>query len=218
MSEIIDVYDDVLELHVNEYIENRLQNARWKFGAYSNRTPKTPNRHWTIAYGENRQEVIDAGYDWILPIWDVAFHKYNFKEKYNMTGDFRRAYSNGYTHGIEPSVHRDDGDFTLLYYPNINWKLKWHGGTYFWEDKDPGVAGPATGHPGTYDDSELGDNLTKLRFLNEYVGNRLVVFDAHIAHQAQSISRECYDLRTMVVFKGQCDVGTRERLNYYKNN
>ena len=214
MSTVIDVYDDVLEPHVNEYIENRLQNASWKFGAYSNRSKDTPNRHWTIAYGKNRQEVIDGGYDWILPIWDVAFKKYEFKKKYNMTGDFVRAYSNGYTHGIEPSPHRDDGDFTLLYYPNVNWPLKHQGGTYFWEDKD--ILQSGGGH-GAYNDSNLANNLTKLRKFNEYVGNRLIVFDAHITHQAQSISRECYNLRTMIVFKGMCDNGGRERLNFYND-
>ena len=32
-------------------------------------------------------------------------------------------------------------------------------------------------------------------------GNRLIMFDAHLPHQAQPINRECYQLRTCVVFK-----------------
>ena len=38
----------------------------------------------------------------------------------------------------------------------------------------------------------------------EYVGNRLVIFDAHLPHKAMPVSRECYELRTNVVFK--CNV------------
>ena len=37
--------------------------------------------------------------------------------------------------------------------------------------------------------------------LVEYVGNRLVIFDAHLPHKAMTVSRECYELRTNVVFK-----------------
>ena len=40
--------------------------------------------------------------------------------------------------------------------------------------------------------------------LVEYKGNRLVVFDAYLPHQALPVSRECYQLRTCVVFK--CNV------------
>ena len=39
--------------------------------------------------------------------------------------DFVRAYANAYTFGIEPHAHLDDGDFTIIYYPSMWWKLKW---------------------------------------------------------------------------------------------
>ena len=35
----------------------------------------------------------------------------------------------------------------------------------------------------------------------QYVGNRLVIFDAELPHMAMPVSRECYELRTCVVFK-----------------
>jgi len=59
----------------------------------------------------------------------------------------------------------------MIYYPRLDWKLEWSGGTII-EDQ-----------------------------LVEYVGNRIVMFDAHLPHKAMTVSRECYELRTNVVFK-----------------
>ena len=44
--------------------------------------------------------------------------------------------------------------------------------------------------------------------LIRYVGNRLVIFDAHLPHMAMPVSRECYELRTNVVFK--CNIDSKE--------
>ena len=49
-----------------------------------------------------------------------------------------------------------------------------------------------------------------------YKGNRLIIFDAYLPHQAQSVSRECYELRTCVVFKCNISGSSRERLDFYK--
>ena len=51
-----------------------------------------------------------------------------------------------------------------------------------------------------------------------YKGNRLIVFDAYLPHQAQPVSRECYELRTNVVFKCNISGGRHERLDFYKDN
>ena len=92
------------------------------------------------------------------------------EEKYKITG-WKRLYMNAHTNGVEPHMHTDDGDFTMMYYPRLDWKQEWNGGTLI--------------------DGQLV----------EYVGNRLVVFTAHLPHKAMSVSRECYELRTCVVFK-----------------
>ena len=34
-----------------------------------------------------------------------------------------------------------------------------------------------------------------------YKGNRIINFEANAMHQAQPVSRECYQLRTCIVFK-----------------
>ena len=90
--------------------------------------------------------------------------------KYKVT-DYIRMYMNAHTHGIEPHLHVDDGDFTMIYYPRLDWKLEYGGGTLV--------------------DGQLLHNF----------GNRLIVFDAYLPHMAMPVSRQCYQLRTCVVFK-----------------
>ena len=215
----IDVHLDVLEPHVNEFIDLKMQKEKWHFGHFSNRSDNAPNAHWNILFGHNREEVISNGYEWILPIWDAAFFKFDFEKRYDMDpNDFVRAYANGYTFGIEPHAHLDDGDFTIIYYPSMWWELKWDGGTYFYEDTHDRIPGHRTGYKGALDCTYLPDKLTDIITLNEYKGNSFCVFDADIAHRAQSVSRECYKLRYMIVFKGKTKeaVANRARLDYYK--
>jgi hypothetical protein len=85
---------------------------------------------------------------------------------------------NGYTYGIEPHIHRDDGDVTLIYYPRLDWKIDWGGGTAIYND----------------DVTEI-----EKHFVNK--GNRIIMFDANLPHQAQPVSRLCFQLRTCIVFK-----------------
>ena len=60
----------------------------------------------------------------------------------------------------------------------MDWRIDWGGGTAIY-------------------DNEL-NNIT--HHIN-YKGNRLIKFPANLPHQAQPVSRECYQLRTCVVFK-----------------
>ena len=97
-----------------------------------------------------------------------------------------------HTFGIEPHVHKDDGDFTMLYYPRMDWKLEWGGGT------------------SVYD--ELGEEINRHV---PYKGNRLLVFDAYLPHQAMTVSRQCYQLRSVIVFKCYVQNNNRQRLDFY---
>jgi len=165
---MIDVYDDVLEEHNAILVDDAIKQLSWKYD-YSSQ-PKAPNKHWHILCGHNEKECTEAGFDWAHSIFQTAMHKYKFTEKYDVD-TYLRIYMNAHTHGIEPHLHTDDGDFTMIYYPRLDWKLEYGGGTYI--------------------DGEL----------IEYKGNRLVVFDAPLLHSAMPVSRECYQLRTCVVFK-----------------
>ena len=46
-------------------------------------------------------------------------------------------------------------------------------------------------------------------------GNRLLVFDAYLPHQAMTVSRQCYQLRSVIVFKCYVQNNNRQRLDFY---
>ena len=112
---IVDIYDNLLEDHVAEYIHMEMKNLSWKYDYPSNKTK--PNLHWHIFAGHDPEEVIKNGYDWLLPIWNVVKLKCNFETKY-FVEDFVRLYMNAHTHGIEPHIplwdksQRRDGTFS----------------------------------------------------------------------------------------------------------
>jgi hypothetical protein len=192
---MIKIYDGVVEDHVAQLISAKMKGVQWKFDYPSNRMH--PSRHWHVfCAGEKHSlplhdnnyvsDLIKNGYEWVMPIWTSAMLKYDFRNTYNVD-TFKRIYMNAHTHGIEPVMHKDDGDFTMLYYPRMDWKPEWGGGTLI--------------------DGELVP----------YVGNRLVVFDAFLPHMAMPLPRECYELRTVIVFKTVVDGANRERLDFYKD-
>ena len=165
---MIDVFDNVLEEHNAILIDHEVKKISWKYD-YSSEHSK-PNKHWHVLCGHNEEECGKLGYIWAHDIFNAFVNKFDFNSKYNVE-DYERIYCNAHTHGIEPHLHIDDGDFTMIYYPRIDWKKEWGGGTL------------------------VDDTLVS------YVGNRLVVFTASLPHMAMPVSRECYELRTNVVFK-----------------
>ena len=182
---MIDVYDDVLEEHNAILIDDEVKKLSWKYDYPSE--PSKPNKHWHILCGHNKEECDAASYDWAHSLFDMFVNKFDFKSKYDVV-DYERIYCNAHTHGIEPHLHIDDGDFTMIYYPRIDWKKEWGGGTLVDETLVP------------------------------YAGNRLVVFTASLPHKAMPVSRECYQLRTCVVFKcNQVKEFRKETIDFYKN-
>ena len=178
------IYDNVLEDHVAELIHLQMKEVYWKYD-YNSKKGEV-NKHWHVLCGNDENEVIQNGFDFVLPLWNAAFYKYDFKNTYDVE-TYKRIYLNSHTHGIEPHEHTDDGDFTMIYYPRLDWERDWGGGTRVDEDLVP------------------------------YVGNRLIVFNAKIPHQAMPVSRQCYELRTVVVFKTYISGANDERLDFYKN-
>ena len=182
---MIDVYDDVLEEHNAILIDDEVKKLSWKYDYPSE--PSKPNKHWHILCGHNKEECDAASYDWADTLFNMFVNKFDFKSKYNVE-NYERIYCNAHTHGIEPHLHIDDGDFTMIYYPRIDWKKEWGGGTLVDETLVP------------------------------YAGNRLVVFTASLPHKAMPVSRECYQLRTCVVFKcNQVKEFRKETIDFYKN-
>ena len=162
---ICDVYDNVVEPHIAELIDMSMKEISWKYDYRSSN--QGINKHWHRLCG---YEKIQPEYDFLEPIWETAN-----------------------THGIEPHVHKDDGDFTMIYYPILDWKPEWLGGTVVWNDEE-----------------------TEINKYVNYIGNRLFVFDSQLSHQAMPVSRQCYRLRTCVVFKTFRSDANSERLDFYK--
>ena len=160
---MMEVHDGVLEEHNAILIDDAVKQLSWKYDYHSE--PSKPNKHWHVLCGHDFKELTANGFDWADHIFNAA------KSKLNKELTYERIYCNAHTHGIEPHLHIDDGEFTMIYYPRLDWHKEWGGGTMV--------------------DGELV----------QYVGNRLVIFDAHLPHQAMPVSRECYELRTNVVFK-----------------
>ena len=173
---ICEIFDDLLEPHVAELIDMEIKKIHWKYDYQSNRQIGI-QPHWHVFCGESEEEVRERQYDYLLPIWDAAAYWLKLKERFNIIGR-KRLYMNAHTFGIEPHMHQDDGDLTMMYYPILDWKPEDLGGTAIWND----------------DGTEID------KYVN-YIGNRLLVFDANLNHQAMPVSRQCYRLRSVVVFK-----------------
>ena len=182
---MIDVYDNVLEDHNAILIDDAVKKLSWKYDYPSE--PSKPNKHWHVLCGHNKEECDAASYDWAHSLFGLFVNKFDFKSKYDVE-NYERIYCNAHTHGIEPHLHIDDGDFTMIYYPRIDWKPEWGGGTL------------------------VDDTLVS------YAGNKLVVFTASLPHMAMPVSRECYQLRTCVVFKCNVVDGIKKTIDFYKEN
>tara|TARA_R110000796_G_scaffold74789_1_gene168186 strand:- start:92 stop:586 length:495 start_codon:yes stop_codon:yes gene_type:complete len=160
---MVEYIDNFLEEHIAQLIDMQLREVSWKYDYDS--VKGGSNKHWHIFLGHNVGEIGEY-----VPIWNQISNKFDY--------EMERAYLNAHTHGIEPHIHRDDGDVTFIYYPRMDWKNEWGGGTVIYDNEI----------------SNITDHIN-------YKGNRLIKFDAHLPHQAQPVSRECYQLRTCVVFK-----------------
>ena len=182
---MIDVYDNVLEEHNAILIDDEVKKLSWKYDYHSD--SEKPNKHWHILCGHDEEECGKLGYVWAHDIFNAFVNKFDFNSKYNVE-EYERIYCNAHTHGIEPHLHIDDGDFTMIYYPRMDWKKEWGGGTLVNETLVP------------------------------YAGNRLVVFTANLPHMAMPVSRECYQLRTCVVFKCNVVDGIKKTIDFYKEN
>ena len=171
---ICDVYDNILDSDVAQLIDTKMREMTWSYDYHSDLWQK--NKHWHRECGRGQ---IEPEHSFLEPIWETIRH--NFQQKYRIDS-LIRIYCNAHTHGIEPHVHSDDGDFTMIYYPRLDWKPWWLGGTAIWNQEKNQIE----------------------KYVN-YIGNRLLVFDAKLFHQAMAVSRQCYELRTCVVFKTQCN-------------
>jgi hypothetical protein len=99
-----------------------------------------------------------------------------------------RQYANGHTYGLGGGIHSDEkspGNYTLLFYPNPEWKLDWEGETVF------------------YDAHGEIDIAVRPK------PNRAVFFDGRIPHVGRAPSRRYRGLRVTVAYKLRAAGGGR---------
>jgi hypothetical protein len=167
---MIEVFDNILSERKSRYIHNCVSILSWTF-EYQPVTPPLVNKHW---YSDGKSFIDDI-----------------FKDLLDATelkglDSLKKCYLLGHTHGLEQQSHYDASDFTMIYYPKLDWKSEWGGGTL------------------------VGDTLVK------YKPNRLVMFSCDQIHQGQPISKQCFELRPIIVFQCYAESAMVERLSWQK--
>jgi hypothetical protein len=167
---MIEVFDNILSERKSRYIHNCVSILSWTF-EYQPVTPPLVNKHW---YSDGKSFIDDI-----------------FKDLLDATelkglDSLKKCYLLGHTHGLEQQSHYDASDFTMIYYPKLDWKPEWGGGTL------------------------VGDTLV------QYKPNRLMMFSCDQLHQGQPISKQCFELRPIVVFQCYAESAMVERLSWQK--
>ena len=167
---MIEIFDDVLSERKSRYIHNCVSLLSWTF-EYQPVTPPLVNKHW---YSDGEPFIDDILED-LLDATELKG-----------LDSLKKCYLLGHTHGLEQQSHYDASDFTMIYYPKLNWQPEWGGGTL------------------------VGDTLV------QYKPNRLMMFSCDQLHQGQPISKQCFELRPIVVFQCYAESAMVERLSWQK--
>src|SRR6185437_4703953 len=163
----LEVLEDLVPTTLHAAAWAECQSAKWRFGHGSTRD--NPAQFWTMDLQDN-------------PVFDEIWRHAQPRCEAIAGSRLRviRQYANGHTFGLGGGVHADDlrpGTFTLLYYPNPQWKNGWDGETAF------------------YDSSGEVTRTVRPR------PNRAVFFDSRISHVGRVPSRLCTELRVTVAYK-----------------
>ena len=204
--ERIDVYDDCFDEEVAHIVNKNLHPAGgglqeyhqelpsfgWNFGGTSIKgkgdNSKETQMFWMMDIS-SRPEKYKMLAGFADEIFEALKVKFDFKEKYNVE-EYQRTYMNAHHYGLCPNIHTDDGQWTMIYYPRMDWKREWGGGTSFYKKGSTVIDGQVVeGHTHQF---FTPDRLDKIKTV-DYVGNRLCVFDARILHGAEEVDRQCYD-------------------------
>jgi hypothetical protein len=164
---MIEIFDNVLS--TTKY-HQEISQMKWSY-EYQPITPPLVNKHW---YSDGN------------PFIDDLFKALVGSIQLGGLESVNSSYLLGHTHGLEQQAHYDACDFTMIYYPILNWQSEWGGGTL------------------------IGDTLVS------YVPDRLVIFSCDQMHQGQPISKQCQELRAIVVFQCNAESAMVERLSWQR--
>jgi trigger factor protein/2-oxoglutarate-Fe(II)-dependent oxygenase superfamily protein len=161
---LLEILDDLIPAELHAAAWARCAGAGWYFGHGSN--TGDGSAFWKMDLES------DAAFD---AVWEHARPRCEALAGTPLR--VRRQYANGHTYGLGGRPHSDDGAFTLLYYPNPEWKDGWDGETVFF------------------------DRSGEISFAVRPRPNRFVFFDARTLHAGRAPSRACPALRVTVAYK-----------------
>jgi Rps23 Pro-64 3,4-dihydroxylase Tpa1-like proline 4-hydroxylase len=160
-EESIKVYDNFFDEVTREDIFDYLQRPKWSLTGGSE-----GNKFWHMDNLEEEEYFSNYLFEEIKEELDKV-------KNYNIL----RVYANGQTSGQYGTPHVDDGEYTLLYYPNPDWNFEWQGNLNFLNL-----------------DHEIGKIIS-------YKPNRLVCFPANMIHYADPPSMKFNGLRISLAYK-----------------
>ena len=173
---MIEVYDDLFDEQIHLEVFKKLMVPRW---GISGGNPSKPEIFWHLDGLGEQEYFTNFLYEKICKRLDRKFSKID------------RVYANGQTAGQCGTPHCDDGDFTFLYYANLEWDVNWQGHLIFMEnEKDKQKEGNAF----------VNTNMETSRIVS-YKPNRAVLFPGSIWHYADAPSRFFNGLRISLAYK-----------------
>ena len=181
---IVEVIDNFLDENECKAIHKEMKKQKWQFYHGSEPQYIVENRvnSWSVTTLSNASSKVAKA---IVN---------TFGEKYSLSKapSDQSFYMNAHTFGVEPEAHIDNGyNFSCIYYPNMDWKLRWGGGTVVYNE-----------------------DLTDVEKYVAYKSNRLLLFESFRMHQAMPVTRKCNELRTCIVMKFRKDKSQPDRINH----
>ena len=161
-------------------------------------------KHWNAVFHENppcmpgmnekEYNILRKNHPSVADLWDQLN---NVLQQHIGMFDALRIYMNANPYGTNGYIHQDDGDYTAVYYPSVEWDSQWEGGTCLYEQLENG----------TYD---------AIRYVS-YKPNRLITFPAKTPHRAMPVDKSCNVLRQIIAFKLQRNVNDPSYIKEFYN-
>ena len=167
----IQVYDNFFPTNIQEDILQMLDRPKWSFTGGT----KGASQFWHMDGLENERYFNEF-------LFNMICNKLNKKFK------ILRIYANGQTAGQSGVPHRDDGEWTFLYYPNKKWVTGMEGQLFFLKEPEDGL------NPYFQNDSEILKTVS-------YKSNRAVFFPSKILHYAAAPERHYNGIRMSLAYK-----------------
>ena len=155
------VFDDVYDYAQRTKIYKYVINSRYQVGGIDNGIIENRG-HVTMASAYNRDDYNNIGFDQFpKDIIDTLA----LNMQYVMTNTMVNLCKPDDIFHIHNDSH-EEGDYTLIYYANLNWNVEWGGDTVF-----------------------LNENQDDIEYVSQYTPGRFVIFDGRIPHLIRPSTR-----------------------------